>query len=118
MNRTKSPALLAALLLLAMTIFPTAAVAAEGGEFEITLPAGSQVIVLVICILYFLGVLGFDLRNPYPLNRQKAFIVPGVVPEEYRERLEAIPTWDEWDPDSDRWYYRWEDHAEPEGGID
>ena len=52
-----------------------------------------------------LGVLGFDLRNPYPLERQKAFIVPGVVPERYRHALEDSPTWDEWDPDSDRWYY-------------
>jgi len=32
-----------------------------------------------------LGVLGFELRNPYPLHRQKAFIVPGVVPEAYRD---------------------------------
>ena len=28
-----------------------------------------------------LGVLGIDLRNPYPLHRQKAFIVPGIVPQ-------------------------------------
>lgn len=55
-----------------------------------------------------LGVLGFELRNPYPLHRQKAFIVPGVVPERYRDALEETPTWDEWDPDSDRWYYDWE----------
>jgi len=55
-----------------------------------------------------LGVLGFELRNPYPLHRQKAFIVPGVVPERYRDALEQTPTWDEWDPDSDRWYYDWE----------
>ena len=27
-----------------------------------------------------LGVLGINLRNPYPLHRQKAFIVPGIVP--------------------------------------
>ena len=61
-----------------------------------------------------LGVLGFDLRNPYPLHRQKAFIVPGVVPEAYREALEAVPTWDEWDPDGDRWYYGWEDYTPDE----
>ena len=30
-----------------------------------------------------LGVLGIHLRNPYPLHRQKAFIVPGIVPEMY-----------------------------------
>ena len=52
-----------------------------------------------------LGVLGFELRNPYPLQRQKAFIVPDVVPPSLRGRLEDIPTWDEWDPDTDRWYH-------------
>jgi len=54
-----------------------------------------------------LGVLGFELRNPYPLHRQKAFIVEGVVPPALLTNLEAIPTWDEWDPDDDRWYYDW-----------
>ena len=54
-----------------------------------------------------LGVLGFELRNPYPLHRQKAFIVPGVVPPDRLEALEQIPTWDEWDPDRDRWYDHW-----------
>ena len=43
-----------------------------------------------------------ELRNPYPLRRQKAFLVPGVVPEKYLEKLKDIPTWDEWDPDHDR----------------
>jgi L-asparaginase len=65
-----------------------------------------------------LGVLGFDLRNPYPLHRQKAFIVPGVVPPRYAAALEQVPTWDEWDPDTDRWYYDWQEyaqHARPEG---
>ena len=64
-----------------------------------------------------LGVLGFEVRNPYPLHRQKAFIVPGVVPPSYQERLDAIPTWDEWDPDSDRWYYDWEPYAGGERGV-
>lgn len=50
-----------------------------------------------------LGVLGFALRNPYPLPRQKAFLVPGVVPERYLETLHGLPTWDEWDPDDDHW---------------
>jgi L-asparaginase II len=54
-----------------------------------------------------LGVLGFELRNPYPLHRQKAFVVPGVVPEGRLSALERIPTWDEWDPDRDRWYHDW-----------
>jgi L-asparaginase len=55
-----------------------------------------------------LGVLGVELRNPYPLHRQKAFLVPGVVPPERLPLLEGIPTWDEWDPDRDRWYWDWE----------
>lgn len=49
-----------------------------------------------------LGVLGINLRNPYPLHRQKAFIVPGIVPEQYLQKLETVVTWDEWDPDRDR----------------
>ena len=55
-----------------------------------------------------LGVLGINLRNPYPLHRQKAFIVPGIVPEAYVDILETVPTWDEWDPDQDRWNYETE----------
>lgn len=55
-----------------------------------------------------LGVLGFDVRNPYPLHRQKAFVVPGVVPPDRLAALESIPTWDEWDPDDDRWHYDWQ----------
>ena len=62
-----------------------------------------------------LGVLGFELRNPYPLHRQKAFLVEGIVPPELLPRLERCPTWDEWDPDSDRWYY---DVDAPTRGID
>ncbi len=52
-----------------------------------------------------LGVLGFELRNPYPLRRQKAFLVPGIVPPALLQKLEQIPTWDDWDPDHDRWYF-------------
>lgn len=59
-----------------------------------------------------LGVLGFELRNPYPLHRQKAFIVEGVVPPDLLPKLETIPTWDEWDPDDDRWYYDVNPHAD------
>ena len=59
-----------------------------------------------------LGVLGFELRNPYSLHRQKAFIVPGVVPEPYVAALDEHPTWDEWDPDDDRWYYDFTDYRE------
>tara|TARA_Y100000768_G_scaffold342629_1_gene287836 strand:- start:9 stop:1181 length:1173 start_codon:yes stop_codon:yes gene_type:complete len=59
-----------------------------------------------------LGVLGFELRNPYPLHRQKAFIVPGIVPESMREALEEVVTWDEWDPDRDRFSMDWRDYSE------
>ena len=65
-----------------------------------------------------LGVLGFDLRNPYALHRQKAFMVPGVVPPDRLETLAGIPTWDEWDPDSDRWYYDWSAYARGGAGSD
>ncbi|MEC9072686.1 MAG: asparaginase, partial [Myxococcota bacterium] len=57
-----------------------------------------------------LGVLGFELRNPYPLHRQKAFIVPGVVPPDKLEVLKTVPIWDEWDPDDDRWYRGWDQY--------
>jgi L-asparaginase II len=64
-----------------------------------------------------LGVLGFELRNPYPLHRQKAFIVEGVVPPNLLSTLESIPTWDEWDPDDDRWYYDWHPYqVDPSSG--
>lgn len=63
-----------------------------------------------------LGVLGFELRNPYPLHRQKAFLVPGVVPPPLLSTLEGIPTWDEWDPDRDRWYYDWQQYEDGFGG--
>ena len=59
-----------------------------------------------------LGVLGFDVRNPYPLHRQKAFVVPGIVPPDRQAALENIPSWDEWDPDGDRWYYDWTQHQD------
>ena len=66
-----------------------------------------------------LGVLGFELRNPYPLHRQKAFVVPGVVPPDRLPALEKVPTWDEWDPDRDRRYHDWRaaarDLGSPEG---
>ncbi len=57
-----------------------------------------------------LGVLGIKLRNPYPLHRQKAFIVPRVVPEKYNSSLEQVVTWDEWDPDRDRFSIDWKDY--------
>jgi L-asparaginase len=54
---------------------------------------------------YVLGVLGFEFRNPYKLSRQKAFIVPDVIPEGLRGRMEQIVPWDSWDPDVDRWEF-------------
>ena len=51
------------------------------------------------------------MRNPYPLHRQKAFIVPGIVPESMREALEEVVTWDEWDPDRDRFSMDWRDYS-------
>jgi len=54
---------------------------------------------------WVLGVLGFTLRNPYILERQKPFIVPEVIPPELRGAMDDIPPWDEWDPDTDRWYF-------------
>ncbi len=63
-----------------------------------------------------LGVLGFELRNPYPLKRQKAFLVPGIVPQKFLKKLETIPTWDEWDPDCDRWYFDPKEHKNILGG--
>ena len=74
-----------------------------------------------------LGVLGIDLRNPYPLHRQKAFIVPRVVPERYLSELEQVVTWDEWDPNRDSFSIGWKEHdqamtrSDPfanEGGMD
>lgn len=59
-----------------------------------------------------LGVLGFTLRNPYPLRRQKAFLVPGIVPDVWQDQLAKLHTWDEWDPDHDRWYFEPNDHQD------
>ena len=59
-----------------------------------------------------LGVLGIPLRNPYPLHRQKAFIVPRIVPPQYLDRLESVVTWDEWDPDRDRFTMDWKEYSE------
>ena len=52
-----------------------------------------------------LEALGFKLRNPYPLQRQKAFLVPGIVPDSLFSSLEKVNVWDDWDPDHDRWYF-------------
>ncbi|HZU52342.1 MAG TPA: asparaginase [Holophagaceae bacterium] len=65
-----------------------------------------------------LGTLGFSLRNPYALRRQKAFLVPGIVPPDLLPKLEQVPTWDDWDPDQDRWTYDWHDYAQGGDGSD
>lgn len=57
-----------------------------------------------------LGVLGFTLRNPYKLHRQKAFLVPGVVPPDRLAALERIPTWDAWDPNIEDYDYDWQQY--------
>lgn len=68
---------------------------------------------------YVLGVLGFELRNPYHLERQKAFVKSEIVPPEYRDALEAIPKFDSWDVDLDRWYFDYRQYADdPERGMD
>ena len=60
---------------------------------------------------YILGVLGFEFRNPYKLRRQKAFIVPEVIPPALRDRMAAIVPWDSWDPDIDKWEFEPEEFA-------
>ena len=59
-----------------------------------------------------MGVLGIQLRNPYPLHRQKAFIVPGIVPDSYRSALEEVVTWDEWGPGRGRFSRDWKEYTE------
>ncbi len=54
---------------------------------------------------YVLGVLGFSLRNPYQLERQKAFIVDEVIPPALRSKMKSIVPYDPWDPDEDHWEF-------------
>jgi L-asparaginase len=54
---------------------------------------------------FCLGVLGFEFRNPYPLERQKSFLVPDCIPLELRHLMKNIQPWDDWDPDRDRWNF-------------
>lgn len=58
-----------------------------------------------------LAVLGFELRNPYKLHRQKAFIVDEVIPPGLRDALAGYQLWDDWDPDIDRWEFDPKDYA-------
>ena len=52
-----------------------------------------------------LGVLGFKFRNPYNLDKQKAFIVEETIPPFLRHKIQEIQPWDDWDPDKDRWLF-------------
>jgi hypothetical protein len=49
------------------------------------------------------------------LHRQKAFLVPGIVPPALQGALSSIPSWEPWDPDHDRWYYGADDFGGAEG---
>jgi L-asparaginase len=60
---------------------------------------------------YVLGVLGFEFRNPYPLERQKAFIVEDVIPPNLRYKIENIQPYDDWDPDKDKWEFDYRDYV-------
>ena len=66
---------------------------------------------------YVLGVLGFDLRNPYRLERQKAFIVHDIIPTELRQKIAGITPWDPWDPDEDRWNFDFKEYTDHEAGV-
>ena len=63
---------------------------------------------------YVLGVLGPKLRNPYRLDRQKAYIVPDLIPPSLRHRISDIEPFDAWDPDEDRWEFDFEKYIQPE----
>ena len=41
--------------------------------------------------------------------------MPGVVPEDRLPLLEQVPTWDEWDPDREKYFYDWSAYAPGEG---
>ncbi len=64
-----------------------------------------------------LGVLGFELRNPYAMHRQKAFLVPGVVPPDRLAALEQLPTWDPWSPNNETYDYEPPDDFGPFGSA-
>ena len=40
--------------------------------------------------------------TPAPLETYNYHFISG---NKHLEKLKDIPTWDEWDPDSDRWYF-------------
>lgn len=63
---------------------------------------------------YALGVLGFELRNPYRLDRQKAYINENCIPENLRARIHDIKPFDPWDPDEDRWEFDFNRYVQPQ----
>ncbi len=63
---------------------------------------------------YTLGVLGFQFRNPYPLERQKAFIVEESIPPALRGKIKEIQPWDDWDPDRDKWLFDTKEFVRPD----
>ena len=65
-------------------------------------------------IRYCLGVLGFELRNPYHLERQKAFIKEDIIPNDLRSKIKNIKAFDDWDVDQDRWYYDFNEYVDEE----
>lgn len=62
---------------------------------------------------YVLGVLGHKLRNPYRLDRQKAYIVPDLIPPKLRHRMDDVVPFDPWDPDEDRWEFDFTQYVRP-----
>lgn len=58
-----------------------------------------------------LGVLGFQIRPPYKLDRQKAYVAPEVVPPSLRPRLGEIEPFDPLEPDEDRWNFDFEKYV-------
>ena len=56
------------------------------------------------------------LRPEMILDRQKAFLVPGIVPPGRLSQLERVATRDDWDPDKDRYEYPYfDDGFDPRG---
>jgi L-asparaginase len=66
---------------------------------------------------YVLGVLGFSLRNPYHLDRQKAYICSDIIPENLRKNISDIVPFDSWDSDEDRWDYDFTKYQNEKGGL-
>ena len=66
---------------------------------------------------YVLGVLGFELRNPYRLDRQKAYVNELAIPENLRPHMKGILPFVPLDPVADRWEFDFEQYVPHTGGI-